>query len=146
MIRTGPRGAGQWRRASWKRPWTTWPTGCRKSSGSTAPKALCSGSAPTLNPYQQNLHAGPGLPHDFTHDALCKGWVSAFRSLTGFTDPQVGIDYANAKHIVLYGRNIFESLEIKAINNIFTAVDKGANSPTSTPGSPSPPPRPTATG
>jgi thiosulfate reductase/polysulfide reductase chain A len=68
-----------------------------------------------------------GSPNHFTHDALCKGSVNtAFRTLTGFTDAQVGIDYANTKHIVLYGRNLFESLEIKAINNLFAALDKGA--------------------
>ena len=68
-----------------------------------------------------------GSPNHFTHDALCKGSVNtAFRSLTGYTDAQVGVDYANTRYIVLYGRNLFESLEIKAINNLLGAMEKGA--------------------
>ena len=68
-----------------------------------------------------------GSPNHFTHDALCKGSLNtAFRSLTGFTDAQVGVDYANTKYIVMYGRNIFEALEIKPINNLLNAMEKGA--------------------
>ncbi len=47
MIRTGPPGCRPRRRASWGEARTTWPTGCRRSLRSTAPKASCSGSAPT---------------------------------------------------------------------------------------------------
>lgn len=55
-----------------------------------------------------------GSPNHLTHDALGKGSVNTpFRSLTGYTDAQVGVDYANAKYIVMYARNIFEALEIK---------------------------------
>jgi len=68
-----------------------------------------------------------GSPNHFTHDALCKGSLNtAFRSLTGFTDAQVGVDYTNTRYIVMYGRNLFESLEIKAINNLLNAMEKGA--------------------
>ena len=77
-----------------------------------------------------------GSPNHFTHDALCKGSVNtAFRSLTGYTDAQVGIDYANTKHIVMYGRNIFESLEIKRHQQPFQRPwTRGPSSPISTPG------------
>lgn len=68
-----------------------------------------------------------GSPNHFTHDALCKGSVNtAFRSLTGYTDGEVGIDYANTRHIVMYGRNIFEALEIAPLNNLLNAMGKGA--------------------
>lgn len=53
-----------------------------------------------------------GSPNHFTHDALCKGSVNtAFRSLTGYNDAQVGVDYANTRHIVMYGRNLSRPLK-----------------------------------
>ena len=128
MIRTGPRGAGQWRRASWEEALDYVADRLREINREHGPESFVFGERTNLNTHiSKTFMRALGSPNHFTHDALCKGSVNtAFRSLTGFTDPQVGIDYANAKHIVLYGRNIFESLEIKAINNILAAVDKGA--------------------
>ncbi|MGA9477692.1 MAG: molybdopterin-dependent oxidoreductase, partial [Desulfobacterales bacterium] len=68
-----------------------------------------------------------GSPNHFTHDALCKGSVNtACRSLFGYTDAQLGIDYKNTKHIVLYGRNIFEAISVKEVNNLTQALENGA--------------------
>jgi thiosulfate reductase/polysulfide reductase chain A len=68
-----------------------------------------------------------GSPNHFTHDALCKGSVNtACRSLFGYTDGQIGIDYRNTRHIVLYGRNIFEAISVKEVNNLMAAMEKGA--------------------
>jgi thiosulfate reductase / polysulfide reductase chain A len=36
------------------------------------------------------------------------------------------VDWANTKHVVLYGRNLFESLELKPIQALLDAKDKGA--------------------
>ena len=44
----------------------------------------------------------------------------------GYTDAQMGIDYNNSKHIVMYGRNLFEAMEIKAINGLMDAMEDGA--------------------
>ncbi len=128
MIRTGPRGAGQWRRASWEEALDYVADKLKDVMAEHGPESFVFGERTNLNTHiSKTFMRALGSPNHFTHDALCKGSVNtAFRSLTGFTDPQVGIDYANAKHIVLYGRNIFESLEIKAINNILAAVDQGA--------------------
>jgi thiosulfate reductase/polysulfide reductase chain A len=68
-----------------------------------------------------------GSPNHFTHDALCKGSVNtACRTLFGYTDAQLGIDYKNTKHIVLYGRNIFEAISVKEVNNLTQALENGA--------------------
>ncbi len=92
------------------------------------PQSVVFGERTNLNTHiSKTFMKALGSPNHFTHDALCKGSVNtAFRSLTGFTDAQVGMDYANTKYIVMYGRNIFESLEIKAINNLLNAMEKGA--------------------
>jgi len=66
-------------------------------------------------------------PNQFTHDALCKGSVNtACRSLFGYTDGQMGMDVGNTKHLVLYGRNIFESVQVKEVNNLMKALGNGA--------------------
>jgi thiosulfate reductase/polysulfide reductase chain A len=51
---------------------------------------------------------------------------TAFRSLTGYTDGQVNMDFANTKHVVFYGRNFFESLQLKPIQALMKAREKGA--------------------
>ena len=51
---------------------------------------------------------------------------TAFRTLTGYTDAEVTADWANTKHVILYGRNLFESLELKPIQALMDAKDKGA--------------------
>ncbi len=51
---------------------------------------------------------------------------TACRSMFGYTDGQVGINYGNTKHIVLYGRNIFEAINVKEVNTLMDALEKGA--------------------
>jgi thiosulfate reductase/polysulfide reductase chain A len=127
MIRTGPRGAGQWRKASWEEALDYAAEGLKKAKAEYGAESLVFGERTNLNTHiSKTFLKAFGTPNYFSHDALCKGSVNtAFRSLTGYTDPQVGIDYGNTRHIVMYGRNIFESLEIKAINNLLSAMDKG---------------------
>ncbi|MBN1106106.1 MAG: molybdopterin-dependent oxidoreductase, partial [Deltaproteobacteria bacterium] len=68
-----------------------------------------------------------GSPNHFTHDALCKGSVNtAGRSLFGYTDAQMNFDYGNTKHVVMYGRNFFEAIEVKAVNSMTRALEGGA--------------------
>ena len=38
----------------------------------------------------------------------------------------MGIDYKNAKRVILYGRNIFESISVKEVRTLLQALDKGA--------------------
>jgi thiosulfate reductase/polysulfide reductase chain A len=36
------------------------------------------------------------------------------------------VDYRNTRHIVLYGRNIFEAVSVKEVNNLMKAMEDGA--------------------
>ena len=128
MIRTGERGAGQWRRASWEEALDYAADKLKGIIQEHGPHSVVFGERTNLNTHiSKTFMKALGSPNHFTHDALCKGSVNtAFRSLTGFTDAEVGIDYANTRHIVMYGRNIFEALEIKPINNLLNALEKGA--------------------
>ncbi|NLI82478.1 MAG: molybdopterin-dependent oxidoreductase [Deltaproteobacteria bacterium] len=128
MIRTGPRGGGQWRRATWDEALDHVAEKLKGIIARDGARSILFGERTNLNTHiSKTFMKALGSPNYFTHDALCKGSVNtAFRSLTGYTDAQVGIDYANTRHMVLYGRNIFESLEIKAINNLLDAMERGA--------------------
>ena len=128
MIRSGARGAGQWQRATWDEAYKFVADKLQEIIKEHGPESVVFGERTNLNTHiSKTFMKALGSPNHFTHDALCKGSVNtAFRSLTGYTDAQVGVDYANTRYIVLYGRNIFESLEIKAINNLLGAMEKGA--------------------
>ncbi len=128
MIRTGPRGSGQWRRAGWDEALDYVADRLREVMGKHGSRSIVFGERTNLNTHiSKTFMKAIGSPNHFTHDALCKGSVNtAFRSLTGYNDTQVGVDYANTRHIVMYGRNIFEALEIKAVNSLLDAMDRGA--------------------
>lgn len=128
MIRTGPRGAGQWRKATWDEALDYVADRLKTIMAEYGGHAVVFGERANLNTHiSKAFMRALASPNYFSHDALCKGSVNtAFRSLTGYTDAQMAIDYANTKFIVLYGRNIFESLEIAPINNLLKAMDKGA--------------------
>ncbi|MHC1724519.1 MAG: molybdopterin-dependent oxidoreductase [Syntrophobacteraceae bacterium] len=128
MIRTGPRGSGQWKKVSWDEALDYVADRLKQTIEKHGARSVVFGERTNLNTHiSKAFMKGLGSPNHFTHDALCKGSLNtSFRTLTGYNDTQVGVDYANTRHIVLYGRNIFESLEIKAINNLLSAVEKGA--------------------
>ena len=129
MIRTGERGAGQWRKATWdealdyrrRQTQSHHQKARRPQRGSLAERTnLCTHVSKTF------MNA-IGSPNHFTHDALCKGSVNtACRSLFGYTDAQMGMDYKNTRHIVLYGRNIFEAIAVKEVNSLMEAMETGA--------------------
>lgn len=128
MIRTGARGEGKWRKASWEEALDYVADKLSAIIQEHGGHSLVFGERTNLNTHiSKTFCKALGSPNHFTHDALCKGSVNtAFRSLTGYTDAQMALDYANTRHIVMYGRNIFESLEIAPINNLLKAMDKGA--------------------
>jgi len=128
MIRVGARGEGKWRQASWDEALDFAAGKLKEIVEQHGPQSLVFGERTNLNTHiSKTFMKAIGSPNHFTHDALCKGSVNtAFRSLTGYTDAQVGVDWGNTRYMVLYGRNIFESLEIKAINNLLSAMEKGA--------------------
>jgi thiosulfate reductase / polysulfide reductase chain A len=128
MIRTGARGEGKWRKASWDEALDYVAEKLKPIIQEHGGHSLLFGERTNLNTHiSKAFLKAINCPNHFTHDALCKGSVNtAFRSLTGYTDGQMAIDYANTRHIIMYGRNIFESLEIAPINNLLKAMDKGA--------------------
>ena len=128
MIRTGPRGSGQWRKASWDEALDYVAEKLKAIVQTHGPESVVLGERTQLATHvSKTFMKALGSPNHFTHDALCKGSVNtAARSLFGYTDAQIGVDYKNTRHMVLYGRNFFEALEVKGVNAFSEAQEKGA--------------------
>ncbi|SHE41244.1 thiosulfate reductase / polysulfide reductase chain A [Desulfofundulus australicus DSM 11792] len=127
LIRTGPRGSGQWREASWEEALDYVAAKLAEVKEKYGGRAIALTERAQLNSHiSKTFLKALGSPNYFTHDSCCKGSLNtAFRTLTGYTDGQVGVDWGKTKHIVLYGRNIFESLELKAVKQLMQALEKG---------------------
>ena len=128
LIRDGERGSGKWRTASWQEALDHIADRLRAIIDTHGGKSVALIERANLSTHvSKTFLKAIDSPNHVTHDALCKGSVNtACRSLFGYTDAQVGLQYDKTKHIVLYGRNIFEAVAVKEVNNLVTAMDKGA--------------------
>ncbi|NHM27235.1 molybdopterin-dependent oxidoreductase [Desulfofundulus sp. TPOSR] len=127
LIRTGPRGSGQWREASWEEALDYVAAKLAEVKEKYGGRSIALAERAHLNSHiSKTFMKALGSPNYFTHDSCCKGSLNtAFRTLTGYTDAQVGVDLGKAKHVILYGRNIFESLELKPVKQLMQALDSG---------------------
>jgi len=128
MIRTGPRGTGQWKKATWEEALNMVGDKLKGIIDQHGPQSVVLGERTQLATHvSKTFLKAIGSPNHFTHDAICKGSVNtAGRSLLGYTDAQMGMDYKNTRHIVLYGRNFFEAIEVKGVNALTEALENGA--------------------
>ncbi len=128
LIRDGERGSGKWRSASWQEALDYIADRLRSTIDTYGGKSVALIERANLSTHVcKTFLKAIGSPNHVTHDALCKGSVNtACRSLFGYTDAQVGLQYDKTKHIVLYGRNIFEAVAVKEVNNLIGAMDRGA--------------------
>ena len=128
MIRTGPRGSGKWKKATWDEALNMIGKKLNKIIKEHGGHSVVLGERTQLSTHvSKTFLKAIGSPNHFTHDALCKGSVNtAGRSLFGYTDAQMNFDYKNTKHIVMYGRNFFEAIEVKGVNALIEAMENGA--------------------
>lgn len=127
LIRTGPRGSGQWREASWEEALDYVAAKLREIKDKYGARGIAYTERSQLNSHiSKTFMRALGSPNYFSHDSCCKGSLNtAFRSLTGYTDANVGVDIGKAKHIILFGRNYFESIELKAVKQLTNALENG---------------------
>lgn len=128
MIRSGPRGSGQWRRVSWEEAYDYIAGKLKQIVSEHGSRSVLFGERTQLSTHvSKTFMRALGSPNHFTHDAICKGSLNtACRSLIGYTDGQIGMDYSNTKHLVLYGRNLFESIQVKPVRQFSQAMEEGA--------------------
>ncbi len=128
LMRDGERGSGKWKKVSWDEALDFVGEKLTKIIEQYGGHSVVLGERTQLATHvSKTFLKAIGSPNHFTHDALCKGSVNtACRSLFGYTDAQMAMDYKNTKHIILYGRNIFEAISVKEVNNLTTALENGA--------------------
>ncbi|MDM8548599.1 molybdopterin-dependent oxidoreductase [Desulfobacterales bacterium HSG2] len=128
LIRTGPRGSGNWRKATWDEALDFVGDKLGEIIDKHGGHSVVLGERTQLATHvSKTFLKAIGSPNHFTHDALCKGSVNtACRSLFGLTDGQMSMNYKNTRHIVMYGRNIFEALSVKEVNTLMHALENGA--------------------
>ena len=127
MIREGKRGEGKWKKATWDEALDYIAkklTTIIKKHGARA-IALSDRGGPFRDIHRSFLRA-IGSPNYFNHDCTCARNVQhASLSLFGSGRKTFNYDYGNCKHLVLYGRNVFESLRVKQSNIIMDMLDRG---------------------
>ena len=127
LIRTGPRGSGQWRRASWDEALDYVADKLKETIEAFGGRgiALSDRGGPFADLTRTFVQA-LGSPNYFNHDATCNGNAhNAGRSIYGFGAAGLIFDLPNTKHLVLYGRNIVESLAVKEAKVFMGALSKG---------------------
>ncbi len=128
LIRSGPRGSGQWRRASWDEALDYVAKGLKEVMDEMGGKAVAlsdrGGPFPDLT---KSFLKALGSPNYFNHDCTCARNVHhACRSVFGWGRKGFTYDIKNCRHIVLIGRNLLESLQVKEAKEFMDALDKGA--------------------
>ena len=127
LIRKGPRGGGQWRRASWDEALDYIADRLHETIEAFGGRGIVlSDRGGPFNDLTRTFVKALGSPNYFNHDAGCGGNVhNAARSLYGFGHEALIPDLGHAKHLVLYGRNIVESLMVKEAKAFMAAVARG---------------------
>lgn len=128
MIRTGPRGAGQWRAASWDEALDHVAAGLKAVIAEHGGRAvaLSDRGGPFADLTRSFLQA-LGSPNYFDHDVSCgRNAHHATRSLFGRGRTELTYDLRHARHIVLYGRNLVEALQVAEVKDFMAALASGA--------------------
>jgi len=128
LIRSGPRGSGHWRRASWDEALDYVASGLKEVMNEYGSKGIAlSDRAGLFTDLTKSFVKSLGSPNYFDHDCTCgRNAHHAARSLFGIGRGGIGYDIKNTKHIVLYGRNLIESLQVKEAKDFIEALSKGA--------------------
>ena len=118
---------GQWKRASWDEALDYIAEKLKETKNEFGGKgiALSDRGGPFTDLTRTFLKA-LGSPNYFNHDAGCAGnGHNAGMSIYGFAVAGLLIDLKNTKHVVLYGRNILESLMVKEAKAFTEALANG---------------------
>ncbi len=127
LIRTGPRGSGQWRRATWDEALDYIAEQLNSTMAEFGGRGIAlSDRGGLFTDLTKTFVKALGSPNYFNHDATCNGNAhNAGRSMIGFGVAGLIPDMMRIKHMVLYGRNIVESLTVKEAKAFMAAVNGG---------------------
>jgi thiosulfate reductase / polysulfide reductase chain A len=126
-IRVGPRGSGQWEDVTWDEAYAYIADKLGAIKEKYGPESLLIGWRGSLNnEFAKAFARGFGTPNDFTHNSVCPlSLHTACQATLGVGRKAIGFDMENAEYVVLYGRNIYESLTVAEVNQLMAATDNG---------------------
>ena len=128
MIRKAGRGEGSWLRVSWDEALDRVAEKISDDPGparQTEPDGLGRRRL-FFRPCPQPLSAGWARPITIPAAPACDINVHhAARSLFGFGRDALVFDYRKAKYVVLQNRNLFESIDVKEVNDLLSGLENG---------------------
>lgn len=127
LIRTGARGEGQWRAVSWDEALDHVAERLRQCAQKHGPQNLLwsDRDGPFTDLYRAFMR-GMGSPNVCTHSSTCDlNAHHAGKAVAGYGRGMLAMDYANCKHLVLQGRNIFEALNVAECVPVMAALKNG---------------------
>jgi thiosulfate reductase/polysulfide reductase chain A len=128
LIRTGPRGRGQWRKADWGEALDHVAAKLQEVIAQYGGRGVVlSDRGGAFNDLTKSFLKAIGSPNYFDHDCTCgRNAHHAARSVFGLGRTGLTYDIQNTKHIVLFGRNLLESLQVKEAKEFMEALNRGA--------------------
>ncbi|WP_028585809.1 molybdopterin-dependent oxidoreductase [Desulfogranum mediterraneum] len=127
LIRVGARGAGRWREAGWDEALDYIAAKLKTIKQTHGPESvvLSSRGGPWQGMYKAFIHAF-GSPNYTNHDCTCgRNTHHASLSINGVGRKGFGYDIRNARHLVLFGRDMFSALRIAENHQTLDMLDKG---------------------
>lgn len=127
MIRDGERGSGQWRKASWDEALDYVADKLKKIVDTYGGESVVLGDrGGAFTDMQKAFIKALGSPNYFNHHGSCSNSVhNAHNSVAGHRRNTVAYDYKNCKYMILYGRNMLESLGTKEAKDFIDALERG---------------------
>ena len=127
LIRAGERGEGNWRRASWDEALDVVAERLKTITEAHGGRSiLFSDRGGPFRDLHMAFMRGLGSPNYCNHDASCARNVQhAALSLFGFGRKDLVYDLKNSRHVVLQTRNLFESINVKEVNDLLEGMSNG---------------------
>ena len=128
MLRVGDRGAGEWREVSWDEAFDFITKKLNTIIAEHGGRAIMlSDRGGPFNDLRKAFVKALGSPNYINHDCTCGRNVHhASMSVYGLGRKDFAYDYENARHIVLFGRNLTESLRVKEVKSFLKGIKNGA--------------------
>jgi len=127
MIRKAGRGEGRWLRVSWDEALDRVAEKISEVQARHGKQSLMwSDDGGCFSDLTAAFVRGLGTPNYHTGSSSCDINVHhAARSLFGFGREELVFDYAKAKYVILQTRNLFESIDVKEVNDLLGGMENG---------------------
>ena len=127
MIRKAGRGEGSWLRVSWDEALDRVAGKIADVQARHGKQSLiCSDASGGFSDLVRAFVRGLGTPNYHTPSAAFDINVHhAARSLFGFDRDALVLDYRKAKYVVLQTRNLFESIDVREVNDLLSGLENG---------------------